>query len=749
MISVTRLMFLAISAGVLLMIGPPANAQPAASQPTSRPATAPAAVPDETLQAIFEPLKRPKDTTLTLAEYIQNDIQAAENVLAMCDETIHAYPDAPNLAAVHGHIGQAIGYLHSMRMLEYLLTSADDLADAHVNPFSNTFRMNFEDKKITLDIDGKPVGKPVDMAAFLKAHVERYKDTPFAAHIYTRAAGTAAGTGLDELAEQYVKVVKEKYMDTPGTGIIGVLRRVENYSDVGKPFKATLTTLDGKKLTLPDDLKGKVVVIDFWATWCGPCVVAMPDLKKFYAAYKDKGVVVIGISLDESKADVEKFLTDKGYDWIQTFDGGTWANPTATRYGVGAIPAVFVVDKEGNLLSDNARGNLEAVVNRALQSSATTKPAAPAARQLIGTPIMFSGDTLLTTPHVWKVPPRGSMSEEEVQKAMEKTVTNGWETDKANPDAPNIAEVHRRMLRASGQLLAMRKDDDARRQFHRVVEHILASNDDAETKLRADFARTGFIVVMNDRELAALLAGEPAGPPDDADKFAATFLEAFVERYNDSPCAAHARTAAAIMAKEAKLDEPFARHVKALKEHHLDATFVRTFLRWNGEHSDVGKPFTATLTTFDGKTLTLPDDLKGNVVVIHVWATWGGDPCVRALPRLKKLYETRKDKGVEVVSISLDRTRFGVSFIDDRRKQDVENFVAQNGLEWIQTFDGGDWEDSTANRYGVGMLPTLLVLDKEGNLYTDSSRLPLDGVLETVVDQALQNQPATTTPVRK
>jgi thiol-disulfide isomerase/thioredoxin len=106
------------------------------------------------------------------------------------------------------------------------------------------------------------------------------------------------------------------------------------------------TSLSGEQVNLAS-LKGKVVLIDFWATWCGPCRGVMPDLVETYKQYHDQGFEIIGINLDKDKAQLEKYMQDTGITWRQYFDGLMWNNKIAGRFGVRGIPHIVIVDKNG------------------------------------------------------------------------------------------------------------------------------------------------------------------------------------------------------------------------------------------------------------------------------------------------------------------------------------------------------------------------------------------------------------------
>ena len=135
---------------------------------------------------------------------------------------------------------------------------------------------------------------------------------------------------------------------------------------VGDEMKIAFTDLNGKEIDL-EKMKDKVILVDFWATWCGPCIAEMPNVTAAYETYKDKGFEVVGISLDEDKAAVVKFIADNKMPWPQFVDGKGWENELAQRFGIRSIPATFLVGKGGRIVASNLRGpDLEAAIEKAL-----------------------------------------------------------------------------------------------------------------------------------------------------------------------------------------------------------------------------------------------------------------------------------------------------------------------------------------------------------------------------------------------
>jgi thiol-disulfide isomerase/thioredoxin len=107
-------------------------------------------------------------------------------------------------------------------------------------------------------------------------------------------------------------------------------------------------SLDGKPVTLADHA-GKVVLVDFWATWCAPCIKSMPELQKLHEKYAAQGVVVLGLSVDEDPKKVPKFLKSKKVTYPIAIDSG---EPLAFQsWGVKAVPAAFLVDRNGKVVA--------------------------------------------------------------------------------------------------------------------------------------------------------------------------------------------------------------------------------------------------------------------------------------------------------------------------------------------------------------------------------------------------------------
>ena len=132
-----------------------------------------------------------------------------------------------------------------------------------------------------------------------------------------------------------------------------------------KALDLKFTAVDGSELDLAK-LRGKVVLLDFWATWCGPCVAEIPNVVAAYKKLHDKGFEIVGISLDHDKAKLEAFTKEKGMTWPQYFDGKGWENEVSTRFGIHSIPAMWLLNKKGLVVSTEARGSLEAEVEKLL-----------------------------------------------------------------------------------------------------------------------------------------------------------------------------------------------------------------------------------------------------------------------------------------------------------------------------------------------------------------------------------------------
>ena len=113
--------------------------------------------------------------------------------------------------------------------------------------------------------------------------------------------------------------------------------------------------LNGNLLSLKQ-YRGKVILLDFWATWCGPCLTEMPNVKRIYQKYKDQNFQIIGVSLDTNISNLRSYLKREGITWPQFFDGAGWENSIAQKYGINSIPRMYLIDGNGIIRKENVRG---------------------------------------------------------------------------------------------------------------------------------------------------------------------------------------------------------------------------------------------------------------------------------------------------------------------------------------------------------------------------------------------------------
>lgn len=144
-----------------------------------------------------------------------------------------------------------------------------------------------------------------------------------------------------------------------------------------------VTTMDGRQVSL-DNLTGKVVLLDFWATWCGPCREALPQIKTLAKKFQGEPFVILSVSLDTDQNKWKDFVAKNGMTWPQYYDGG-WTGPMATLFGVRAIPQTFTIDADGVLQDQHIgdasiEGKLRKLVAHAQQEQTTENQGTDASR---------------------------------------------------------------------------------------------------------------------------------------------------------------------------------------------------------------------------------------------------------------------------------------------------------------------------------------------------------------------------------
>jgi len=193
----------------------------------------------------------------------------------------------------------------------------------------------------------------------MQGHQERVADI-----VSKNSASLASLAGIQQLdPDKYMDVYKKVYADLsakfPGNKYLDKLRQdIDSYSKVAGGNTApdfTFNTPEGKPLAL-SSFKGKVVLVDFWASWCGPCRKENPNVVRLYKKYHDKGFEVLGVSLDESKEKWIAAIKKDGLIWNHVSDLKGWGSQACALYGIEAIPFTVLLDKEGKIIAKSLRG---------------------------------------------------------------------------------------------------------------------------------------------------------------------------------------------------------------------------------------------------------------------------------------------------------------------------------------------------------------------------------------------------------
>jgi len=523
-----------------------------------------------------------------------------------------------------------------------------------------------------------------------------------------------SGSKLLKALKKALETSQEEWVNGLLIAIDGMVTQLEL---PGKPLELEAEDLEGKPVKI-QDFAGKTVLVDVWATWCGPCVGEIPNIRRAYDAYHEAGFEVIGLSIDDDLDELKNFIGENPVPWkIVTQKNMKDITEFSEKYGITGIPAMFLVGADGKVITVKARGQLmellaeiypdvkvenvpETIDLEAELDSLNEELKSDEAEESVPSESMSAAESISTAQ---------SMSAVEEGTIVFKAEA-GASFDELKTQAFN------QMMEAIGKNSS--QPEETIQAFLKSVEDFGNSELTAAVKWNVSFLN---FFRSNSQEMSA---------SDVAVRLASLIRDglkanAFTSETLMAACQTSMRLLGALDVDAASnlvnavqealngSQEPWVPQFKAM----LKGKMVQLQLP--------GKELKLEAKTLDGQPVKI-QDLLGKTVLVDVWATWCG-PCVGEIPNMRKAYEVFHDAGFEIIGLSVDRDL-------DRLKafQDKEN------LPWIiATQNGMESEtESFSSMYGITGIPAMFLVGADGKVITTHARGRLMELLSKIYPEA-------------
>jgi thiol-disulfide isomerase/thioredoxin len=523
---------------------------------------------------------------------------------------------------------------------------------------------------------------------------------------------------------------------------------------VGKEFSVEGLTLQGEPFDWAA-YKGKVVLVDFWATWCEPCIQELPNVLRQYEDFRDAGFDVVGVNLDTEPGRLKQFFDTQELPWTtvisqevrdekvdQTDPAAFTKLPMAVKCGVDSIPFLVLVGKDGKVDSLHLRGErlrtrlvelLGDPENQPAATPPTEKPAEKPAeeptdkkpaverpaeeKQSAITPLGIALAAALLAADDQALNPYSAqpgLTTEQLSAYILKMLDKPKSIQARPGFCAAVCEACDRLMGANPPATQAEFFVAAEAKFEALHKQACTGDAEADQQLAAFVAkmkaderpRIARQVAFFEQERKVLDAIE--GPMESVPEVLKELQEYYAQEKLGPK---HLRMASSTVALINRLEDGDAR------EKHF-GEFGKTFATSSDKElarygKKLAKKPAATESDLVGQSLELSgttasggafawETYRGKVVLVDFWATWCG-PCRREMPNVKALHEKLRERGFAVVGVSLDEDQ-----------EALAAYLEENAIAW-ETL-AGEGTQQLAEKYGVRGIPTMMLIDKEGKI---------------------------------